>query len=364
MKVDCVKEHIQKAVAKADKITGKNLSLPILSSLLISAKNKQLTIKATNLDLGIEIAVPAKIVSEGEIAIPSNLLNNYLSHISGRSVNFESREGVLHISSDKNKTAIKALNHEDFPIIPKINKESVFDLDAQDVVSGLKSVWYAASTSSIKPELSSVYIHTANGKLLFTATDGFRLAEKQVSLTSKKEIPPLLIPFKNVPEIIRSLEEASKTELRVTKNQIAFVTDTTYLTSRVVEGTFPDYKQIIPKGSATEAVMLKDDIIKALQLMNIFSDKFNQVTFLIQPKQKIFEVRAKNAEIGESKESVNAAISGDSLEISFNYRYITDAFQAIRADSVLFAFSGLQKALVIKGVSDSTFTYLAMPMNR
>jgi DNA polymerase-3 subunit beta len=364
MKIECPKDSLQKAVAIADKITGRNLSLPILSCILLSAKNKVLTVKATNLDLGVEFYIPVKVVTEGDVAIPSNIFSSYLSNSQSRSIVLEEKDGVLNVTSQNGKTSIKTQNHEDFPIIPRIPKDKKFDIQAADFISGMKAVWYAASPSSIKPELSSVYIYSNNNKLTFVATDSFRLAEKQLPVVIKGDFPPLLIPFKNIPEIIRTLENTGEVEIAITKNQISFSNQDFYLTSRVVEGMFPDYKQIIPKQTVTEATILKEDIMNTLHVSNIFTDKFNKISFSIQPKSKIFEIRSKNSDLGDSAEKVSAAITGDELDIDFNYRYLTDAFQSLHADSVSFAFSGLQKPLVIRGVGDQSFLYLVMPMNR
>ncbi len=364
MKIECVKESLQKIVSKADKITGRNLNLPILSTILLSVKNKQLCIKATNLDLGVEFFIPVKVFEDGEIAVPGALLNNYLSNLYSKNITLESKNGVLTIASLNGKTTIKSLPTSDFPIIPKIPKSVLFSINSDNFISGLKSVWYAASPSSIKPELSSVYIYPSQGRLLFVATDSFRLAEKQISSKVKDDFPPLLIPFKNIPEIIRCLEDSTTVDIAITKNQISFSDENFYLTSRVIDGIFPDYRQIIPKNPSTEAILLKEDIVNTLHLANIFTDKFSQISFSVRPKNKTFEIKSQNTDTGASVERVESALSGEDLEISFNYRYIADAFQSIHSDSVSFSFSGTQKALIIKGISDPSFMYLAMPMNR
>ena len=364
MKVECVKESIQKAISKADKITGRNLSLPILSCILLSAKNNKLVIKSTNLDLGAEFTVPSKIVEEGEVAIPGHLISNYLSNVQGKNITLESKNGILTITAQKGKTTIKTLNHEDFPIIPKISNESTFLIETRQFIAWVKAVWYAASTSSIKPELSSVYIYFNDNFLYFVATDSFRLAEKKVSYKTKDIFQPLLIPYKNIPEIVRLIEDSEEINLLVTKNQIAFSTDDVYVTSRVVDGAFPDYKQIIPKSKVTEVVLLKEDIVNTLHLSTLFSDKFNQISFSIHPKNKIFEIKAKNNDVGDSVEKIDAALTGEDLDINFNYRYIVDSFQSIHTDSVALSFNGLQKPLVMRGVGDQNCLYLVMPMNR
>lgn len=367
MKIECLKESLQKAVTKADRISGKNSNLPVLSTILLSVKGKKFLVKSTNLDLGLEIGVPAKILKEGEVCVSGSILNSYLSNLNTKNISLELNENVLRINSDKGEISLKTINNEDFPIIPKIsNEESLnsFSINSEDFINGLKSVWYSASPSSIKPELSSVYIYQSEGKIYFVATDSFRLAEKSIIVTGKNPIQNILIPFRNVANIIKSLELSGLITVTTTKNQISFLVDDLYLTSRIVDGVFPDYKQIIPKSFVTEVILLKGDILNSLHLVNVFTDKFGQVSFSIKTKNKTFEISAKNSDIGEGREKIEASISGGDLDISFNYKYIIDLFQSLHSDSVTLSFSGPQKPLVVRGISDKSFTYLVMPMNR
>lgn len=366
MKIECIKEKLQKAVNKAEKITSKNLTLPILSCLLIEASGQNVVIKSTNLDLGIEISFTAKVEQEGSVAIPASVLNNYLSSApNAQTVVLETKEGNLCISSKEGSTLIKSHASEDFPLIPLVPKESVFRIKAQDMVQGLRAVWYSSSVSSIKPELASVYIYQNAGSIYFVATDSFRLAEKRIINKSKVDFTPILIPYKNITEIIRVLEDSDEeVEIAVTKNQISFSFSGTYLTSRVIEGVFPDYKQIIPKEFSTEATLLKQDLLNVLRLVNIFADKFNQVSFKVTPGKKELELSSRNADVGESTEKLKGSITGEGLEIHFNYKYIVDCFQSITTDSVTLRFTGAHRPLLISGAGDTSFAYLVMPMNR
>ena len=148
------------------------------------------------------------------------------------------------------------------------------------------------------------------------------------------------------------------------KNQISFSSDSIYLTSRIIDGIFPDYRQIIPKDSSTDAVVLKQDLLNALKLSNIFSDKFNQVNLKISPKEKVFELSSVNNDIGENKTYLDAVLNGESIELGFNYKYFLDCLQSVTTDSLSIKLSGISRPIVISPISDSSFTYLIMPMNR
>src|SRR3989344_4290881 len=365
MKLLCVKEKIRNAVSLADRITNKNLSLPILGSLLLSASKNVLKIRATNLDLGIEIKVPSKTDTEGVIAIPGSILNNFLSNIFDESVSFEVVDNNIFISTKNNSTIIKSYPSEDFPLLPLIPKENSFIIPSKKLIEGFKSVWYSAGTSDIKPEIASVYMYTNENNIFFSATDSFRLAEKKIQFEGKNDIQTLLIPYKNALEITKILEYIDgDIEVFFNKNQIVFTHDLLYITSRLIDGIFPDYKQIIPKGFTTEVIVLKQDFINSLKITNLFSNKFNQISFTIHPQKKVFEVTAKNTDIGENKTFLQAALSGEPVTLQFNQKYITDCLQSITAESVCLQMNGEGKPLIIRGVGDPSFLYLVMPLNQ
>jgi DNA polymerase-3 subunit beta len=366
MKAECIKEKFCGAVSKVEKITGKNMTLPILSCILIEAKGGFLILKATNLDLGIEIKIPAKISKEGVVAVPGNILNSFLSNLANdKNINIEEMEGNLHISTSNSQTTIKCLPTDDFPTIPKVVDGKIYEVETQNLVKGLKSVWYSASLSSIKPELSSVYIHAKDDSLVFVATDSFRLAEKVVKFKKNSNFESILIPFKNVADLLKIIsDERDSMAINSTKNQISFEYKDVYIVSRVIDGVFPDYQQIIAKDFKTEVIILKQDLINILKLSNIFADSFNQINIRVSPKEKVLEIKSKNANVGENVNKLLATVEGEEIEINFNHKYIIDCFQSIDSDSVSLSFNGLNKPMVIRGVSDKSFTYLVMPMNR
>jgi len=366
MKAECVKEKFCEAVSKTEKITGKNMTLPILSCILIEAKGNFLILKSTNLDLGIEIKIPAKIYEEGIITVPGNVLNNFLSNLLGDSnIKLETKDDNLYILNSDSQTIIKSFSSEDFPTIPRVKDGRIYEIDFKNLIKGLKSVWYSASLSSIKPELSSVYVHAEDDNLVFVATDSFRLAEKTVKFKKNSDFEQILIPFKNVSDLLKIIaDEKDSLAINFTKNQISFEYGDIYIVSRVIDGVFPDYQQIIAKDFKTEVIVLKQDLINILKLSNVFADNFNQINIKVSPKDKILEIRSKNSNVGENINKLQATISGEEIEINFNYKYIIDCFQSIDSDSISLSFNGLNKPMVIRGVSDKTFTYLVMPMNR
>jgi len=365
MKVECLQSKIAKAVGQVERATGKNLALPILNTILIIASQKTLKLRATNLSLGIEIDLPAKVEKEGVVAVPGSILGSALNSFPKEDkINLELVGQNLLVKTKNNEILIKSFPPEDFPTIPIVSGKS-WEIPSESLIEGLKSVYYSGATSDIKPEIASVYIYPQEDKLIFVATDSFRLAEKKIFIKKAANIMPIIIPLKNAIEIIKLLADVSENiKINFTKNQISLSYPGFYLTSRIIDGIFPDYTQIIPKEFKTEAIVLKQDLIDALKLANIFSDKFNQINLLIKPKEKIFEISSKNADIGENKTKIAATLSGDDITLSFNQRYLLDCFQSIPEDSIVLRFNESNKPAVVSGGGNNSFLYLIMPMNR
>ena len=366
MKIECIKEQLEEVLNKADKIAGKNITLPVLAGLYLDARQNSLSIKATNLDLGISLTLPVKVIESGIVVVPAHVISSFISSLSkDRNITINTKNQVLEIKTSSTKTNIKTLPSEDFPVIPEIGEDKVFSMPIRDLLFGIKSVLYAAAVGSIKPELSSISITYEGEFLTFAATDSFRLAEKKIRVKKVPHFKQILIPQKNAMEIVKIFDKGDEEiSISIEEHQMALRVQNIYLTSRIVEGTFPDYRQIIPKETTSKAVLLKQDLINSLKTSLIFSDTFNQLTLKLSPKAKSFEIESKNSAIGESVHTVESVLEGDNISINVNHRYFTDCFQSIMTDSVSLSFSGQAKPIIIQGVGDASFLYLVMPMNQ
>jgi DNA polymerase-3 subunit beta len=368
MKLEIQFQKLKEVISLTEHVAGKHITLPVLSCIVMEVKKNTAIFKSTNLDVGVEVSIPVKSNEEGIYAIPSSILASFVSNVydSANVVSLESTANNIQITTSKSKGVVKTLPSEDFPTIPRITDGESFSVPTNLFIKGLRAVWYSASISGVKPELSSVYVYRDGDSVVFAATDSFRLAEKKIKAGAAIKMHDILIPFKNIGDIIKILEKMGETVVvKTNKNLISFEAKDIYVVSRIIDGVFPDYRQIIPKGYATEAVLLKQDLINALKVSNIFSDKFNQIHLVIDPKKKMFEIQTKNSDIGENATTADAALSGDKMEVNFNYKYVSDCFQSIDADSVSLQLSGMNKPMVIRPVSgNQTFLYLVMPMNR
>lgn len=366
MQFTCNRETLQKYISQAERVTGKHLSLPILGSVLLATNNKTVIIRATNLEVGVEFQIPAEVKTEGSIVLPGALLSNTLGSIlDEKEINISASNGVCKITTKKKTLNIKGFLPDDFPTIPIVSNGEGFIMPSGKFIQGVKSVVMSAAISDIKPEIASIYLYQNGDSLVFVATDSFRLAEKKVKQQGITLSQGVIIPAKNIIEMVRILEsESGDINFLITKNQISCTGKSLYFTSRVIQGIYPDYEQILPKAHTTEITILKEDFVNNLKLSTFFSDKFNKVTLTINPQKKICVISTKNVEVGETESNIDAMLTGDPVEISLNGKHLFDCLSVIEKDSITMQFNGADKPVVIRGLGDNSFTYLTMPLTR
>ncbi len=365
MKITTTKERVLNAVLLAERITGKKESLPMLSCALLDVGSVFL-VRATNLEAGIEVVVPSDIEDRGVVAVSASVLSQTLRSVSGEKILFKTEEGNLMVESRGTKTLIKATPSEEFPTLGEPSEKKGINVAREELIRGIQSVSYAASPSMIRPELGSVYVSIKQGVIICVATDSFRLAEKTISGATGKQSTEILIPLKHALELVHVLERVESDEVSLLANdsQLSVAAPSVRYVSRVVDGTFPNYKEIMPKTFTTGVTVLKSDFAEMLRKARVFSGNDQHVGLHVYPKRKIFSATARSADVGEMSDSIDAAVSGEDIDINFHIGYLADCLPVVESDSVTLSFSGASRPLVIRGISDPSFTYLVMPLNR
>jgi DNA polymerase-3 subunit beta len=366
MNTVCTLQKIQEAVSIAERVVGKKESLPVLSCVLIEAKANTLYIRATNLESGVEVKLAADVKEEGICAVPVSVLSPTLKSIRSEKITLELSAGNLTITSKHGTTTIKTIPPDEFPTIPKETAKVTHTIPVKTFIEGIQSVSYAASQSLIRPELASIYISYKSAKLTFVATDSFRLAEKQIQTSLSDEIPDTLIPVKNALELVHILGfvQDENITFNFEESQISADAGHIYVVSRIIDATFPNYREIIPKSASTEATLLREDFQSVLKKARIFSYTSQQVGLHIYPSKKVFSVTARNSDVGETADTIDAALQGEDIDINFNLTYLSDCFQSLHSESITLECSGTGKPLIVRGVGDQSFLYLVMPLNK
>lgn len=366
MKIQLPKQKLLESTLLAERITGKKESLPVLSCILLDAQ-KDLSVRATNLEAGIDIQIPAEVEEKGMIAVPAGILTSTLRSISGDRVSLKSEEGNLLVESRGSKTLIKAVPHEEFPVLSQSDGEKKgTPVSREKFLKGIQSVAYAASPSMIRPELGSVYLSLKAAAMICVATDSFRLAEKTIPGVAGKDTGELLIPLKHIGELTYILERIHEEQVDVCVEDFQLMVSgggARYV-SRVVDANFPDYRAIIPKNATTEVTLLKSDLVDMLRKARVFSGADQHIGLHMYPQKKIFSATARSSEVGEMSDVLEAAVSGEDLDINFHIGYLAECLTSIDSDSVTLSFAGVGRPLVMRGVGDASFMYLVMPLNR
>ena len=365
MKVTCKTALIKDAVYVSARIAGRNKGNPILGSIRITAKNSGLEFFSTNLETGILVRIPATIESTGDVAVPAAPLEGFIGNVASTdSITLVDDRHNLEIHTPSSTTVIKGSSTADFPNFPSIRGEASVSFLAREFVSSLQAVSYAAAQSDIKPEIASVYLR-ANGKhAVFVATDSFRLAEKTIPIheVGRGELS-LIIPYRSVGEIIRVFDgRDGDLNISCEKDQLIVSAANVHLFSRLIDGSFPEYGQIIPKRFATDAVLDRHSFSSAVKVSAVFSNTLHELHLIAGTKNNTLTVTTRGGESGTHTAHLKANVTGADTELVVNHRYIADALPHIHSSDVILRFPAERGPLVLSGVDDPSFQYLVMPM--
>jgi DNA polymerase-3 subunit beta len=340
-------------------------TLPVLGGIAIVATKESIRFCATNLETGIEFTITGTITTPGAVALPATILKEITTSFSGGGLlTIEQTGDTVLVSSGTAKSTIKTLPYEDFPTlsVPESPKTS-FSLSGVVLRNLIQSVAGCASPSTVRPELASILLSAEGGVVKAVATDSFRLAEKKVSLSGSVEPFSMLIPAKNALDIAQTLPD-DEIKIQADMHQCAFSFSKGLVVTRLVAASYPDYTQIIPKSFMVEATILKKDFEAGLRRASVFTDSFQKIRLGIETGKKQLILSARNADVGESSEVLPVAASGDTIELSFNHRYLQAPLPLMTTESITLSAAGIGRPLVIRGVGDTSFLYLVMPMNQ
>jgi len=365
MKLEILKDNLDVAVSIVGRVSNKNLSLPVLGCVVIEASSDRVVAKATNLDLSVEVVLKAKVIEGGVVAVPAAVLMQAVATATDQRLELSHSNSSLAISGPHGKADLKTLDSSEFPKLPYVKEGhgTSVSLPSHELARVLKSASFAASSSGMRPELSSIFLSIDGAHLIAAATDSFRLAEMRLPMKAKAA-DPILIPARNIPDLIRVMESGDTAEVRIGESQVTFIVGGNHITSRTVDAAFPEYRAIIPKSFGSSATMLTGDAARAFRKVAVFTDAYSEVQISLLPSKKSFSIKAANASVGEGYEQVDAALDGDDIVMSFNARYILDALPIITSDSIVFKIAGPGKPMVIEEAPARGFTYLVMPMNK
>ena len=371
MKIEILKENLKNGLGIVERIIGKNLSLPILDNVLLETEDNFLILTSTDLETAIKLWILTKIVKKGKVVVPAKFLSSFVSLLPNEKIFLEEKKQGLYIECKNLKTQIQGQNPEEFPIIPEVQNIDILEVNNLKFCQGLAQVVDIASPSQARPEISGIYFIFFKKEIKIVATDSFRLAEKTILLENAvKKDYSFILPQKPAREIMNILSDKEGIlKVYFSPNQTLFefpIKDSNkpqlQITSRLIEGEYPNYQDIIPKKFTTKVILKRDEFLNQIKTASLFSGKINEVKITVNIENKELEIFSQSPDIGENKSSLLAKIEGEKLEVSFNYKFLIDGLNNIKSSEVIFELSEKEGPCVLKPVGDNSYLYVVMPI--
>ena len=362
MKVVCTKRNLTQGLAVSSRVISVGNTLPVLNNILLKTEGGRLKLSSTNLEVAINTWVGGKIEEEGELTIPARLINDYVSNLIAEKVTLSTQNQTLFIETERVKTHIKGLSSEEFPLIPQLEQKIYTKISGEALKQAINQVAFTSSFSETQPEISGVLFQFNDKTLTIAATDRYRLAEAKTPL-SIGATPPrtIIIPTRAVNELGRVLGEGEM-EVYLAEGQVLFRSPDLELISRLIEGQYPDYKQIIPQHFITEAMVERGTLIQSLKAASLFASDNNNVEIEIIPSGKTLVIRSQSAQTGDSEIRLDAAITGQKNTVIFNHHYILECLNNLDDDQVMIKVIDGSSPAVIVPMGRENYLYIVMPI--
>ncbi len=366
MKITILKENLSKGLNIISRVVSTRGSLEVLGNVLLKTKKGQLSLSATNLEVGINYIVGAKVESEGAITVPARLFTEFVNSLPGEKITLELKGDTLLTKAGNYNSEIKGISADEFPLIPEIKTNKTFSVKAGKLKEAINLVSFAAALDDSRPVLAGVYLKIDGSKITLAATDSYRLAEKVMALDTKNaQKAEFIIPARTMMELARILGELdsdSPVSVYSSENQVLFEADGLDFISRLIEGQFPNYKQIIPEGAETTAKIKRDELTNAVKVASLFArENANSLKVAVKAKGRV-EIDSQASQVGNTKTEILTEVQGKDSEASFNGKYILDALGAMKENEVTLQINGKLTAGVIKGAKDKGYIYIIMPL--
>jgi DNA polymerase-3 subunit beta len=374
MKFSCLQENLAKGLAIVGRAVATRSTLPVLSNILIATDEGRLKLSATNLEVGISCWIGAKVEEDGATTVPSRLLIDFVNSLPPERINAElvTRTQTLNLRCSKYEANIKGIDAQEFPILTALSEDAGIPLQPATLREMINQVAFSAAIDESRPVLTGVLAEISNTGLTMAAADGFRLSVRKTELPEAAPSPTsVIIPARALEELARvSAEEDEAINMTIASNrsQVYFQMTNIDLLSQLVEGNFPDYRQIIPQSHSTYTVVDAAELLKAVKIASFFArDAANVVRLRITPGDQGMggrvTVMATSAELGDNVTELDAAVDGEPIEIAFNAKYLSEVLSVVGTPQVALATSNPSSPGVLRPVGDESFVHVIMPMH-
>lgn len=365
MELQITQENFNRALSVVGRVASTKTQLPILSNILLRTDNNRLLVAATNLEIASSYFIGAKVSKEGAITIPARLLSDFVSNLPKEPINLTVNQNKLHISCGTYTSTINGIVADEFPELPVIDEKSSvrYIISTDDFKQSVSQTIITSSQDSTRPVLTGVYWHSFEGSLYLAATDGYRLSERRV-IETKSDIAAI-IPTSTLQEVLRTIQDdTSEIEVLFNDTEVQFRLGEAEITSRLIDGSFPDYRQLIPKSSETSIVIPKVDFVRITKIASLFArESGGSITVTADSDKKTLAIHSIASELGENTSEAEAKEVSSSGVVTLNSRYLNEALSVIHDDEIIFRFSGkLAPCVLTSHQKMPDYMHIIMPL--
>ena len=361
MKVVCQREELSQKLGVVARAVSTRASVQILSGVLLRAEAGRLHLAATDMELSLRSSLEAQVEGDGAVVVPGRLLVDLVRLLPANEVTVEHRadENVVHVTSGASTSTLHTYAAEDFPRLPDLDAVGTFTVDRESLLDTVSRVARSASRDESRPVLTGILVRFETGNLVMAATDSYRLSVKETELSG--DVPELeaIIPARALAELARIAQSGETVELGVHENQVVFAADDVWLTSRRIDGQFPNYKQLLPETFEHELTLPRNELLDVVRRVGVMVQRTSPIQLRFAEGE--LTVFARTQDVGEAKESMPVQFSGEPMEIGFNAEFLREGIESIGADDMRLKLISPLRPAVIQGGEDDP-TYLIMPI--
>jgi DNA polymerase III subunit beta len=364
MELSVTQENLTKALSNVGRVASSKTGLPILSNILLRTDGNRLLIAATNLEIASTHYIGAKIVNPGAITIPARLVTDFVSSLPKGTVDLKVKDSHLSISSGSYSSVINGVVADEFPELPTIDETSSiqYSIKTADFKQSVSQTIITTSNDSTRPVLTGVYWHSFDGYLYLAGTDGYRLSERRLVETVSEVAA--IIPTPTLQEVLRTItDDVAEIDILFDETQVRFRVGESEITSRLIDGNYPDYRQLIPATSETDVLINAAEFVRITKIAGLFArDSGGSVTLTADKEKQTLSIHSIASELGENTSSSIAEVSADG-QVTLNSRYIGEALSVLDGGQVVFRFSGKLAPCVLTAKSDDiNYKHIIMPL--
>ena len=361
MKLRCSRDELAQRLSTVARAVSTRSSVQVLLGVLLRAESGRLHLAATDMELSLRASVEAEVDGEGAVVVPGRLLVELTRLLPADSVELEHRaeEGVVRLECGPASYRLNAYSVEDFPRLPEVDLVQTFSVDRAALLDTVSRVSRSASRDESRPVLTGILVRFEAGKLVMAATDSYRLSVKETALAVDAPELEAIVPARALAELGRIATTGDTVELGVHENQVVFAGDGAWLTTRRIDGQFPNYRQLLPEQFEHEVTLPRAELLDVVRRSSVLAVRNSPLRLRFADGE--LTVSAQSQDVGESRESLPAAYDGEPMEIGFNADFLRDGIDSVTSDEVTMKLISPLRPCVLQGETPD-FTYLVMPI--